>query len=256
MGILNRTPDSFFDRGRYWDLDAFLPAGPSSWSAREPTCLDVGGIKAGPGSEVSGGRGAGPGGTGDRRPPTTASTCRCRWTPGERVWPSRPSGPVPWWATTSAASPTPTTCPRRPASGAAVVATHIRLGPRIPDPDPHYDDVVAEVEAIPGRPRRSGPAGPAFPTAGSSWTPGWTSARRPRSRRPCCELPTGWRLSAGRCCSRPPTSRFWASFSASSWPSEPEPRPPPTPSGSASGAGSCAPTTSERRGGCATPSPR
>ncbi len=26
-----------------------------------------------------------------------------------------------------------------------MVATHIRLGPRLPDPEPHYDDVVAEV---------------------------------------------------------------------------------------------------------------
>jgi dihydropteroate synthase len=31
------------------------------------------------------------------------------------------------------------------ASGASVVATHIRLGPRIPDPDPHYDDLVSDV---------------------------------------------------------------------------------------------------------------
>ena len=23
MGILNRTPDSFYDRGQYWDLDTF-----------------------------------------------------------------------------------------------------------------------------------------------------------------------------------------------------------------------------------------
>ena len=29
--------------------------------------------------------------------------------------------------------------------GATVVATHIRLGPRIPDPDPVYDDVVDAV---------------------------------------------------------------------------------------------------------------
>jgi dihydropteroate synthase len=28
---------------------------------------------------------------------------------------------------------------------AAVVATHIRLAPRVADPEPHYDDVVAEV---------------------------------------------------------------------------------------------------------------
>ena len=33
-------------------------------------------------------------------------------------------------------------------AGAAVVATHIRLGPRVPDPDPPYIDVVAEVEAF------------------------------------------------------------------------------------------------------------
>ncbi len=31
------------------------------------------------------------------------------------------------------------------AAGATVVATHIRLGPRMPDPEPHYDDVVASV---------------------------------------------------------------------------------------------------------------
>src|SRR5690606_839784 len=29
--------------------------------------------------------------------------------------------------------------------GASVVATHIRLAPRVPDPDPHYDDLVADV---------------------------------------------------------------------------------------------------------------
>jgi dihydropteroate synthase len=30
-------------------------------------------------------------------------------------------------------------------AGASVVATHIRLGPRIPDPNPHYGDVVQDV---------------------------------------------------------------------------------------------------------------
>jgi dihydropteroate synthase len=34
------------------------------------------------------------------------------------------------------------TCARH---GASVVATHIRLAPRVPDPDPHYDDVRSEV---------------------------------------------------------------------------------------------------------------
>jgi dihydropteroate synthase len=32
--------------------------------------------------------------------------------------------------------------------GASVVATHIRLQPRVPDPDPHYDDLLAEVTAF------------------------------------------------------------------------------------------------------------
>ncbi len=30
-------------------------------------------------------------------------------------------------------------------AGASVVATHIRIAPRVADPDPHYDDVVADV---------------------------------------------------------------------------------------------------------------
>jgi dihydropteroate synthase len=34
------------------------------------------------------------------------------------------------------------------AAGATVVATHIRLGPRIPDPEPVYDDVVEAVSAF------------------------------------------------------------------------------------------------------------
>ena len=31
------------------------------------------------------------------------------------------------------------------AAGVSVVATHVRLAPRVPDPDPHYDDLVGEV---------------------------------------------------------------------------------------------------------------
>jgi dihydropteroate synthase len=34
------------------------------------------------------------------------------------------------------------------AAGAAVVATHIRLAPRVGDPDPHYDDVIGAVETF------------------------------------------------------------------------------------------------------------
>ena len=34
-------------------------------------------------------------------------------------------------------------------AGATVVATHIRLAPRVEDPDPHYDDLVTEVRSFP-----------------------------------------------------------------------------------------------------------
>jgi dihydropteroate synthase len=38
--------------------------------------------------------------------------------------------------------------PAAAAAGATVVATHIRLRPRVPDPEPRYDDVVADVSAF------------------------------------------------------------------------------------------------------------
>ena len=46
-----------------------------------------------------------------------------------------------WVATTAAPA-------AAAAAGATVVATHIRLGPRIPDPEPVYDDVVEAVRTF------------------------------------------------------------------------------------------------------------
>ena len=62
------------------------------------------------------------------------------------------------------------------AAGATVVATHIRLGPRIPDPDPVYDDVV---EAVRGflLERASWARAAGCRRTGSSSTPAWTSGR-------------------------------------------------------------------------------
>ena len=51
MGILNRTPDSFYDRGRYWDFDDFLRKA-EQLVAAGADFLDVGGVKAGPGPDV------------------------------------------------------------------------------------------------------------------------------------------------------------------------------------------------------------
>ena len=51
MGILNRTPDSFYDRGATWAFDAFLRRA-DALVGDGADLLDVGGVKAGPGPEV------------------------------------------------------------------------------------------------------------------------------------------------------------------------------------------------------------
>ncbi len=52
MGILNRTPDSFFDAGETFALDALLRRA-EQLVTEGADVLDVGGVKAGPGPEVS-----------------------------------------------------------------------------------------------------------------------------------------------------------------------------------------------------------
>jgi dihydropteroate synthase len=52
MAIINRTPDSFFDRGATFALDSALAASDRAL-AEGADWLDVGGVKAGPGPEVS-----------------------------------------------------------------------------------------------------------------------------------------------------------------------------------------------------------
>lgn len=51
MAIVNRTPDSFSDRGRTWDLDAALAYAGAQVDAGADI-IDVGGVKSGPGADV------------------------------------------------------------------------------------------------------------------------------------------------------------------------------------------------------------
>ena len=146
MGILNRTPDSFYDRGRYWDLDQFYRRA-EQLVADGADLLDVGGVKAGPGPEVSEQEEM------DRVVPAIealharfdvplsvdtwrASVARHSYQAGAVV-----GNDISGFAD-------PDYLPEAARAGATVVATHIRLGPRIPDPEPHYDDVVADVAAF------------------------------------------------------------------------------------------------------------
>ena len=52
MAIVNRTPDSFYDRGRTFALDAAIAAGQAAWEAGADW-VDVGGVKFAPGPAVA-----------------------------------------------------------------------------------------------------------------------------------------------------------------------------------------------------------
>ncbi len=158
MGILNRTPDSFYDQGKYWGDDAFY-ARAEQLVTDGADLLDVGGVKAGPGVEVTEAEEL------DRVVPAVAALAARTGVPIS----------VDTWRASVAAEcfsagavvgndisgfADPNYLAVAAAAGATVVATHIRLGPRIPDPDPHYDDLVGDVcaylEERADRARRAG----------------------------------------------------------------------------------------------------
>jgi dihydropteroate synthase len=143
MGILNRTPDSFYDRGATFGLDAF-------WERAEQLVtdgadiLDVGGVKAGPGPEVTEAEEL------DRVVPVVAGlVARFDLPVSVDTWRASVAracyseGAVMGNDISGLADPD--YAPAAAEHGAAVVVTHIRLAPRVADPDPHYDDVVRDV---------------------------------------------------------------------------------------------------------------
>ena len=145
MGILNRTPDSFFDKGSHFALDVLVDRA-AVLVAEGADLLDIGGVKAGPGPKVGVEEEL------DRVVPAVSAVAQ------------RFDVPVSvdtWRATVARAAYAAGACvgndisgfgdpdylPNAAAAGAAVVATHIRLAPRVPDPEPQYDDVVKTVAA-------------------------------------------------------------------------------------------------------------
>ncbi len=143
MGILNRTPDSFFDQGATFSLDALVSRA-EVLVAEGADLLDVGGVKAGPGPEV------------------TEPEELDRVLPAIEALVARFDVPVSidtWRSGVAAAAyaagavvgndisgfADPDYLAVAAAAGATVVATHIRLAPRVRDPEPQYDDVVETV---------------------------------------------------------------------------------------------------------------
>jgi dihydropteroate synthase len=146
MGILNRTPDSFFDAGETFALDALLRRA-EQLVAEGADVLDVGGVKAGPGPEVSEAEEL------DRVVPALealrarfetplsidtwrASVLRAACTAGAVLGNDISGFADPDYLSTAATF------------GASVVATHIRLAPRLPDPEPRYDDLLGAVQVF------------------------------------------------------------------------------------------------------------
>ena len=146
MGILNRTPDSFYDKGTYFSMDAFIDRA-AALVDQGADILDVGGVKAGPGPEVGLEEEL------DRVVPAIEALAARFDTPlSVDTWraavaeASYKAGAV--IGNDISAFGDPDYLAVAAAAGAAVVATHIRLAPRVPDPEPHYDDVVATVVEV------------------------------------------------------------------------------------------------------------
>jgi dihydropteroate synthase len=143
MGILNRTPDSFYDKGEFWNFDSFLRLAEQHVN-NGADILDVGGVKAGPGPEV------------DEQEELE------RVLPAIEALVTRFNTPISvdtWRAAVAKGAyelgavigndisgfGDPDYLPVAAAAGATVIATHIRLKPRVADPEPVYDDVVTAV---------------------------------------------------------------------------------------------------------------
>ena len=146
MGILNRTPDSFFDAGETFALDALLSRA-EQLVAEGADVLDVGGVKAGPGPEVTEAEEL------DRVVPALEALHTRFETPlSVDTWRAAvlraacAAGAVLGNDISGFADPDylPTAAKLR----ASVVATHIRLAPRVPDPEPRYDDLLGEVRTF------------------------------------------------------------------------------------------------------------
>jgi len=143
MGVLNRTKDSFFSPAATFELEDLYRRA-DGLVGEGADLLDVGGVKAGPGDEVSEEEEL------DRVIPVIEELAT-RF--------DVPLSVDTWRSQVAKAGFAAGACVGNDISGfadpeylsvaanakATVVATHIRLRPRVADPSPHYDDVTKTV---------------------------------------------------------------------------------------------------------------
>lgn len=148
MAILNRTPDSFYDKGRTYALDAALQRADQA-VAEGAHIIDIGGVKAGPGADVSPDEEV-------RRVVPLIEAVRARH-PGIAISVDTFRASVADQACRAGAdlvndawqAPEPAVAEVAAAHGAGLVCTH--AGGQTPRTRPHrveYDDVVTEVVEV------------------------------------------------------------------------------------------------------------
>ncbi|CAG4927149.1 dihydropteroate synthase [Acidithrix sp. C25] len=143
MGILNRTTDSFFDKGAYFEFSKFLERAEELVSSGAEI-LDVGGVKAGAGPAISTQEEL------DRVVPAVSALVeRFDVAVSIDTWNSivldeaLSVGGVCGNDISGFGDPKYLEVAARHDCG--VIATHIRLAPRVPDPDPVYHDLYGQV---------------------------------------------------------------------------------------------------------------
>ncbi len=143
MGILNRTPDSFFDGGQYYAFDDFIDKA-AKLVDDGADFLDIGGVRLKPGDEVGVDEEL------ERVVPAVAAlaarfdiaisvdtfrseVARACFAAGACVGNDTSGFTDPEFLHAAADA------------GAAVVASHVRTAPRLADPEPRYDNLVEDV---------------------------------------------------------------------------------------------------------------
>jgi dihydropteroate synthase len=146
MGILNRTPDSFYDRGATFEFDALVRHA-EQLVAEGADLLDIGGVRAAPGPEVTEAeeldRVIGP--IAELRARLDVPLSVDTWRASVLDEACRAGAVV---ANDISGFADPEYLAVAAKHDASVVATHIRTRPRVADPDPQYDDLVADVRTF------------------------------------------------------------------------------------------------------------